>query len=85
MQKDLNKIIVAHLNINSLRNKLEFLIQKIEAKIDIFKISETKHHESFPGGQFFIKDFSTPLQLEIATEVVFLCILKKTYIQNFYL
>ena len=59
-KKNLNKIIAAHLNINSLANELEFLIQKIEGDIDILMISEAKLDESFPVGQFLIKGFSTP-------------------------
>ena len=74
-KKNLNKLIVAHLNINSLRNKFEFLIQQTEGKIDILIISETKLDESFPVGQFLIKGVSTPFdQTEIAMEVLFVCI-----------
>ena len=45
--KHVNKLIIAHLNINSLRNKFEFL-----GKVEILIISETKIDESFPLGQF---------------------------------
>ena len=71
-RNNLNKIIVAHLNIISLRNKLEFLIQHIEKNIDMLMISETKLDESFPIGHFFIKGFRTPFRLDInSPEVVF--------------
>ena len=62
-KENLNEIIVAHLNINSLRNKLEFLIQQVDGNIDIITISETKLDESFPICQFLIKGFSNPFQL----------------------
>ena len=33
-KKNLNKLIIAHLSVNSLRNKLEFLKEQIQDKID---------------------------------------------------
>ena len=39
---NINKIIFGHLNINSIRNKFEFLVTSIENKIDILIITETK-------------------------------------------
>ena len=39
--KNVNKLIIAHLNINSLRNKFEFLISLIKDNIDVLMISET--------------------------------------------
>ena len=41
--KHVNKLIIAHLNINSLRNKFEFLVEFIRGKVDILMISETKN------------------------------------------
>ena len=40
--KYFNKIIMEHLNINSLRNKFELLSSLIGGKIEILMISETK-------------------------------------------
>ena len=53
----LNKIIVAHLNINSIRNKFEFLVTKLNNNIDILMITETKLDDSFPINQFRIDGF----------------------------
>ena len=39
--KNVNKMIIAHLNINSLRNKFEFLISLIKDNVDALMISET--------------------------------------------
>ena len=50
----MNKLIFAHLNINSIWNKFEFLAEQIKGKIDILMISETKIDESFPQGNFLI-------------------------------
>ena len=44
-----NKIIVGHLNINSLRNKLEALQFIINRNLDIIILSETKLDDSFPS------------------------------------
>ena len=53
--KNANRLIIGHLNVNSLRNKFELLEELIKEKIDIFLISETKFDSSFPSGQFVIK------------------------------
>ena len=42
-----NKIIIGHLNINSIRYKFEFLKKLIGNNIDIFLISETKLNDTF--------------------------------------
>ena len=46
--KHVSKLIIAHLNINSVSNKFELLIEFIRGKVDILMISETKVDESFP-------------------------------------
>ena len=51
-RRDLNKIVVGHLNINSIRNKLGFLAAQVKGNIDILMISEKKIDESFPSSQF---------------------------------
>ena len=40
--KNANRLIIGHLNVNSLRNKFEMLEELIKDKIDILLISETK-------------------------------------------
>ena len=52
-----DKVIVAHLNINFLRNKFDSLIGQITGNIDFLMVSETKLGESFPLGQFIIEGF----------------------------
>ena len=63
-KKKLNKLIIAHLNVNSLRKKLEFLKEHIQDNIDILMISETKIDSSFPIGQFLLNGYSTPFRLD---------------------
>ena len=55
-----DKLILGHLNINSIRNKFEALKFIIGNNIDILLISETKLDDSFLSAQFLIKGFSAP-------------------------
>ena len=57
--KNLNKLIIGHLNIKSLRSKFELLTHQIKDNIDILMISETKLGGNFPTSQFFMKGFSS--------------------------
>ena len=43
------KIIIGHLNINSIRFKFEFIKEPTGNNIDIFLISETKLNDTFPS------------------------------------
>ena len=58
-KKNVSKLIKAHLNVNSSRNKLEFLKEQIQDIIDVLMISETKIDASFPIGQFLLNGYST--------------------------
>ena len=59
-----NRILIAHLNINSLRNKFEILKETITNKVVILLISETKLDSSFPLNRFYIDGFTTPYRLD---------------------
>ena len=63
-KKNTGRLIIDHLNINSLCNKFEELKFLTQGKIDILMISETKLEESFPTNQFLISDFSAPFRLD---------------------
>ena len=58
---NVNKLMFAHLNINSIRNKLWFLAAQVKGKIDILIILESKIDGSFPKESFLIEGFSTPI------------------------
>ena len=62
--KNLSRILIGHLNINSLKNKFETLVSSIEFNLDILMISETKLDESFPVSQFLIPGFENPIPLD---------------------
>ena len=60
----MNRIIIGHLNIDSLKNKFESLQEQINGNVDILLILEAKLDNSFPNGQFLIKGYSAPYRLD---------------------
>ena len=80
-----NRLILAHLNINSLRNKFDALKLLIKDKIDILVVTESKLDETFHMAQFHIEGFKPPIRLDRnAYGAVLLFILGKIYHQSFY-
>ena len=57
--KNADRLLIGHLNVNSIQNKFEMLEEIIKDKIEIFLISEKKLNRSFPSGQFMIRGYST--------------------------
>ena len=55
--RNAKRIILGHLNINSIRNKIEMLADLVIKKIDILLISETKIDDSFTSSQFYIPGY----------------------------
>ena len=53
-------LVLGHININSIRNKLDMLADLIKSKVDILLVSETKIDDSFPSAQFKTTGFSIP-------------------------
>ena len=60
----MNRLIFAHLNINSIINKFEFLAKDLAGNVDLLMISETKTDNSFSKGQFLIKGFCKPFKID---------------------
>ena len=63
-QKIFNSPIITQLNINSIRNKFQFLEKEVCANLDILLVTETKLNESFPSAQFLLNEFSKPYRLD---------------------
>ena len=59
-----DKLTIAHLKINSIRNKFDSLSFMVENNADISIISETKLDDSFTSGQFKIRGFSMPYRYD---------------------
>ena len=57
-------IVVAQLNINSIRNKFDQLLSIIQRNVDILVITETKLDYTFPNSQFEIDGYSAPFRLD---------------------
>ena len=60
----MNKLIFAHLDINSIRNKFEELIGQVKGTIDVLMISETKIDGSLPIANFLTHGFSQPYRTD---------------------
>ena len=58
------KIIIGHININSIRHKFDILKAMPTEVLDILMISETKLNDSFPEAQFYIEGFKTTFRLD---------------------
>ena len=62
--KNLNRVIIGQININSIRKKIELLSEAVFGNIDILMVSETKIDMAFPTSQFIIQDFAAPFRLD---------------------
>ena len=65
--KNIDKVILGQLNINSIRNKIHLLSDIITNRVDIFLITETKIDHTFPVSQFLIEGYSEPYRLDRTT------------------
>ena len=59
-----SRIIFKEINITSIRNKFDLLMNIIKNQIDVFMISETKTDNNFPMSQFTTTDYSIPFRLD---------------------
>ena len=62
--KNVDRIVIGSLNINSISSKFEQLKEVIGKNIDILTIQETKLDSSFPPQQFTIEGYSEPYRLD---------------------
>ena len=62
--KNLNRLVIGHLNINSLRNKFESLKCIMKGNLDILVITESKLDSSFPSQQFAIEGYALPYRID---------------------
>ena len=58
------RVIIGHININSIRNKFEPLVSFINNNLDILMLSDAKTDDTFPDLQFLINGFSVPYGLD---------------------
>ena len=62
--KNINKLIIGNLNINSYARKFDQFQTIIQNKLDIVVITETKLDNSYPPSQFSIDGVSKPYRLD---------------------
>ena len=58
-RKTIGRLILAHININSIRYKFDQLVYGVKGKVDVLMITETKLDDSFPTMQFNIEGYHT--------------------------
>ena len=63
-EKNSERPIIGHLNINSISSKFEPLMSLIKDTIDLLLITESKLDDTFPSDQFNIEGFSRPIRLD---------------------
>ena len=64
-KRNLNKLVVVHLNLNSRRLKFDSLAQKKIGNIDILLIFQNKLDNSFSKGQFLFEGYSKPYRITV--------------------
>ena len=60
---NIERLIIGHLNINSLRNKIDSLKLLMKGNIDILIITETKLDDTFPNQQFYVDGYNPPFRI----------------------
>ena len=63
-KKYIKNIIVGHLNINTIENKIDSLKLLAHGNIDVLVICETKLDDSYPTSQFCIDGYRKPFRLD---------------------
>ena len=63
--KNMNRLIIGNLNINSISNKFDQLKLFARGKVDILIVTETKLDSTFPSSQFPIYGYSEPYRFDI--------------------
>ena len=57
--RNIGCLILAHININSIRYEFDQLVYGVKGKVDALMITETKLDDSFPTTQFKIEEYHT--------------------------
>ena len=61
-RNNVNRVVIGHKNINSIRNKFDMLSSMLKNNTDILMISETKLVSSFPQAQFRMERYVPPFR-----------------------
>ena len=63
-EKNSERPVIVHLNINSISSKFEPLLTLIKDTVDLLVVTESKLDDTFPPDQFQIEGFSRPIRLD---------------------
>ena len=64
--KNVNRLVIGQLNINSIRGKFDLLKEVVKDYLDILIITETKLDGSFPHSQFSMDGYSTQYRQDLS-------------------
>ena len=62
--KNMNRIKLDQLNINSIKKKFDLFVPALVRNLYILLVTETKINSSFPEGQFEVDGFTTPYRVD---------------------
>ena len=62
--RNVNKVIIGSININSLPAMFDQVKEFILKNVDVLVITETKLDDTFPLGQFYVEGFTMPYRLD---------------------
>ena len=62
--KNINRVMIGHLNVNFFAAKLDAIKIIIPGNVDIMVFGETKLDDSYPMAQFLIDGFGKPFRLD---------------------
>ena len=65
---NLNRIVICHIDINSIRNKFELLAEAVMGNVNVLMVAETKKDKSFPTSQFILPGFTSPYRFDRTKE-----------------
>ena len=69
---DVHRLVVVHINTNSVRNKFDLLSEQIPRNVDMLMICETKTEDSFPNVQFQILPFRFDRDKNVGSIMIFI-------------
>ena len=82
--RNLNKIVVGHLNINSIRNKFDFLAHQVKGNIDILIQKQNLMKVFLLANFFWMAAVFLSVLIGMGMAVEFCCTLETIYHPNFY-
>ena len=76
-KKNMHKVVVGQININSIQNKFDHLMAAVSGNIDILLITETKIDFTFPANQFYLNGYNVPYRNDRDTKgggiLIYIC------------